>query len=95
MQTPEKKLKRIPLYPKPAIERNLDIITIPELCKGTSCKICLTFCKNDVLTLTTKEFNHKGNYFVKVTADERCDECQNCFRHCPEFAIFLKPKSTG
>ena len=49
-------------------------------------------CKNDVLELTTEEFNSRGNYFVKVVADERCDECLNCYRHCPDFAIFLRPK---
>ena len=88
----KKKRIRFPLFEKPKIERSLEIVTIPELCKGTSCKICLTFCENDVLELTTEEFNSRGNYFVKVIADERCDECMNCYRHCPEFAIFLRPK---
>lgn len=82
---------RQPLFDKPQIERTLEIVTIPELCKGTSCKICITFCKNDVLELSTDELNSKGNYFVQVVADEKCDECLNCYRHCPEFAIFLKP----
>ena len=86
------KTGRHPLFEKPKIERTLEIVTIPELCKGTSCKICLTFCKNDVLELTSTEFNSRGNYFIKVVADEKCDECLNCFRHCPEFAIFLKKK---
>jgi NAD-dependent dihydropyrimidine dehydrogenase PreA subunit len=87
-----RKKVRKPLFEKPKVERTLEIVTIPELCKGTTCKICLTFCKNDVLELTTDEFNSRGNYFVKVVADERCDECLNCYRHCPEFAIFLRPK---
>lgn len=78
------------MFPKPQIERTLEIVTIPELCKGTSCKICIAFCKNNVFELTTKEFNSRGNYFVKVVADEKCDECLNCYRYCPEFAIFLK-----
>ncbi len=86
------KRERTPLFDKPKIQRSMEIVIIPELCKGTSCKICLTFCKNDVLELTTDEFNTRGNYFVKVVADENCDECMNCYRHCPEFAIFLKPK---
>ena len=92
MAFPKPKSGRQPLFEKPLIKRTLEIVTIPELCKGTSCKICITYCKNDVLELTTDEFNSKGNYFVKVVADERCDECMNCYRHCPEFAIFLKPK---
>jgi len=87
-----RKKVRKPLFEKPKVARTLEIVTIPELCKGTTCKICLTFCKNDVLELTTDEFNSRGNYFVKVVADERCDECLNCYRHCPEFAIFLRPK---
>jgi NAD-dependent dihydropyrimidine dehydrogenase PreA subunit len=89
-----KKRERIPLFPKPQIERVLEIVTIPELCKGTSCKICLAYCENDVLNLTTEEFNSTGNYFVKVAADEKCDECLNCYRHCPEFAIFLKSRTS-
>lgn len=90
-----RKKVRKPLFEKPKVERTLEIETIPELCKGTTCKICLTFCKNDVLELTTDEFNSRGNYFVKVVADERCDECLNCYRHCPEFAIFLRPKKSN
>jgi len=92
--TPQKpKLGRQPLFEKPEFKRTLEIVTIPELCKGTSCKICINYCDNDVLALTTDEFNSKGNYFIKVVADEKCDECLNCYRHCPEFAIFLKPKN--
>lgn len=90
-----RKKVRKPLFEKPKVKRTLEIATIPELCKGTTCKICLTFCKNDVLELTTDEFNSRGNYFVKVVADERCDECLNCYRHCPEFAIFLRPKKSN
>jgi len=86
-----RKRVRQPLFEKPKVERTREIVTIPELCKGTTCKICVTFCENDVLELSTEEFNSKGNYFVKVVAEERCDECMNCYRHCPEFAIFLRP----
>lgn len=89
-----RKKVRQPLFEKPKVQRTLEIRTIPELCKGTSCKICITFCKHDVLELTTEEFNSHGNYFVRVTADEKCDECLNCYRHCPEFAIFLVPKES-
>ena len=83
-------MKRVrkPLFEKPKLDRKLELVTIPELCKGTTCKICISFCENDVLELSTAEFNSQGNYFVKVIADERCDECMNCYRHCPEFAIF-------
>lgn len=88
----EKRIRK-PLFEKPQIERTMHIMIIPELCKGTSCKICVEFCKQNVLELSTEEFNQSGNYFVKVIADENCDECLNCFRHCPEFAIFLKPIS--
>lgn len=94
----ERSRKRVrrPLFEKPKVERTHEIVTIPELCKGTTCKICIVFCKNDVLELSTDEFNSKGNYFVKVAADECCDECMNCYRHCPEFAIFLRPlESSG
>jgi len=90
-----RKRVRKPLFEKPKVQRTHEIVTIPELCKGTSCKICVTFCENDVLELSTEEFNSKGNYFVKVVADERCDECMNCYRHCPEFAIFLRPMKTS
>lgn len=83
---------RQPLFAKPPLKRTMDITIIPDLCKGTSCQICITFCKNNVLELSTNEFNTSGNYFVKVVAEEKCDECLNCYRHCPEFAIFLKPK---
>ena len=89
--TKRKRKQRTPLFEKPTVERTMEIVTIPELCKGTSCKICITFCKNDVLELTTVELNSRGNYFIKVISDEKCDECLNCFRHCPEFAIFLRP----
>ena len=92
MDNTKRKRIRQPLFEKPQVERTLEIVTIPELCKGTTCKICLTFCKNDVLELTSDEFNSRGNYFVKVVADEKCDECLDCYRHCPEFAIFLKRK---
>ena len=89
-----RKRVRQPLFEKPKVERTLEIVTIPELCKGTTCKICVEFCENDVLELSTDEFNSHGNYFVKIVADERCDECMNCYRHCPEFAIFLQPKKS-
>jgi len=83
---------RQPLFEKPVVNRTLDIITIPDLCKGTSCKICINYCKNGVLELSRTELNIRGNYFVKVVNDAACDECMNCYRHCPEFAIFLKPR---
>ena len=89
----KEKRVRNPLFTKPQIERTMQITIIPELCKGTSCKICVVFCENNVLELSTEEFNKSGNYFVRVTADENCDECFNCYRNCPEFAIFLKPIS--
>jgi len=53
----KRKLDRQPLFSKPQIERTRQIIIIPELCKGTSCKICITFCQNEVLELSTDEFN--------------------------------------
>ena len=84
---------RQPLFEKPVVERKLEIVTIPDLCKGTSCKICINFCRNGVLDLTPSELNSRGNYFVMVVHDEACDECMNCYRHCPEFAIFLRPRS--
>ncbi len=92
MTIENRKKERQPLFEKPKVKRTLEIVTIPELCKGTSCKICLTFCKNDVIEITTNEFNKHGNYFVKVVDEEKCDECMDCYRHCPEFAIFLRPK---
>jgi NAD-dependent dihydropyrimidine dehydrogenase PreA subunit len=92
MDKTKPKRVRQPLFEKPKVERTLEIVTIPELCKGTSCKICLTFCKNEVLELSTDELNRHGNYFVKVVAEEKCDECLDCYRHCPEFAIFLRKK---
>ena len=61
------------------------IITLHiEHCKG--CGLCVNFCPQNILFLSSK-INNLGYQYVVVEKEEKCTGCGMCFTMCPDVAI--------
>jgi len=57
-----------------------------ELCKG--CGLCVYYCPNDVLRMTSRR-NKKGYNVVETANPQECIGCKMCEINCPDFAIYV------
>ena len=60
------------------------VIIDRELCKG--CLLCLRACPVKVLSADT-ELNSSGSHPSKVTDEDKCIACGNCYEVCPDVCI--------
>ena len=74
-----------------ATQKQWNIVIIEPRCKG--CGNCIEFCPRDVLEFAD-HFNKLGYHPPRVKSPDNCIGCHLCEYLCPEFAIFVKPKST-
>jgi ferredoxin len=63
------------------------VYVLPGRCK--SCKVCVEFCPERVLQLST-QINEKGYHYPEIAPGKEgaCVHCEFCTLICPEFAIF-------
>jgi 2-oxoglutarate ferredoxin oxidoreductase subunit delta len=55
-----------------------------DQCKG--CGLCMVYCKNSVLAISSK-VNRLGYNPVEPVAEYECLGCRNCYLICPEAII--------
>lgn len=69
------------------------VFIILERCKG--CEICIRFCPQEVLQVSTGT-NAKGYHYPEIAPgkEDACVHCQFCALVCPEFAIFTLEKDS-
>ena len=60
------------------------IVIDGEQCKG--CYLCTRSCPQKILEPDT-EINASGSYPVKITNEEKCIACGNCYEVCPDVCI--------
>lgn len=56
-------------------------------CKA--CELCISFCPEGVLALSSGEFNALGYQPAIVVKPDACTGCAHCARMCPEAAITI------
>jgi 2-oxoglutarate ferredoxin oxidoreductase subunit delta len=61
-----------------------------ERCKG--CNLCTLACPKQIISLTSKEVNHKGYRFAQQTDYEPCVGCAACAVVCPDGCITVYRK---
>ena len=61
------------------------VVVDNERCKG--CNLCVVACPLDVLALTTKEVNKRGNTLAQTVLEDTCIGCASCATVCPDGCI--------
>ncbi|MEW6047087.1 MAG: 4Fe-4S binding protein [Bacillota bacterium] len=67
--------------------KTVAIVIDRDRCKG--CELCIAFCPENVLALSSGDFNALGYRPATVVHPEACTGCTHCARMCPEAAITI------
>ncbi len=64
-----------------------------DRCKG--CGWCVDVCPEDILLLSTEQFNAKGHRPIEVTDMGKCTGCTICAIVCPDvvFTVYRQKKA--
>ena len=61
------------------------VVVDTERCKG--CNLCVVACPLDVLALSAKEVNKRGDTFAQTVLEDTCIGCASCATVCPDGCI--------